>query len=32
MLDTPLGGLDTGKHVVPAQNHHVTYPLDGVDT
>ena len=32
MLDTPLGGVDTGKHVVPAQNHHVTYPLDGVDT
>ena len=32
MLDTPLGGVDTGKHVVPAQNHHVTYPLGGVDT
>ena len=25
MLDTPLGGVDTGKHVVPAQNHHVRY-------
>ena len=32
MLDTPLGGVNTGKHVVPAQNHHVTYPLGGVDT
>ena len=32
LLDTPLGGADTGKHAVPAQNHHVTYPLGGLDT
>ena len=24
--------LDTGKHVVPARDHHVRYPLGGVDT
>ena len=32
MLDTSLGGVDTGKHVVPAQTTMLDTPRGGLDT